>query len=78
MEIKEKLIEIIQDYIDFPASEIDPDVPLRMVAALDSFVLIELISSIEDRFGISIPNEDIKGFKTLNDMINYLQKRVSQ
>jgi len=78
MEIKEKLIEIIQDYIDFPASEIDPDVPLRTVAALDSFVLIELISSIEDHFGISIPNEDIKGFKTLNDMINYLQKRVSK
>lgn len=77
MEIKEKLIEIIQDYIDFPASEIDPDVPLRTVAALDSFVLIELIASIEDRFGISIPNEDIKGFKTLNDMINYLPKRVS-
>ena len=72
MEIKEKLIEIIQDYIDFPASEIDPDVPLRTVAALDSFVLIELIASIEDRFGISIPNEDIKGFKTLNDLvINY-------
>ena len=77
MDIKEKLIEIIQDYIDFPASEIDPDVPLRTVAALDSFVLIELIASIEDRFGISIPNEDIKGFETLNDMINYLQKRVS-
>lgn len=78
MDIKAQLIEIVQDYIDFPASEIDPKVPLRTVAALDSFVLIELIASIEDRFCISIPNEDIKGFKTLEDMILYLEKRLAQ
>ena len=77
MDIKEQLISVVQDYIDFPASEIDPDLPLRKVAALDSFVLIELISSIEERFGLSIPNEDIKEFKTLNDMIHYLEKRLA-
>lgn len=77
MDIKGQLIEIIQDYIDFPASEIDPQVPLKTVAALDSFVLIELIASIEDRFCISIPNEDVKGFKTLNDMIEYLEKKLA-
>lgn len=36
------------------------------------------IIDLQTKYGISIPNEDIKGFKTLNDMINYLQKRVSQ
>ena len=77
MDIKGKLISVVQDYIDFPATEIDPDIPLRKVAALDSFVLIELIASIEENFGISIPNEDVKEFKTLNDMIHYLEKRVS-
>ena len=77
MDIKAQLIEIVQDYIDFPASEIAPDVPLKTVAALDSFVLIELIASIEDRFCISIPNEDVKDFKTLNDMIKYLEKKLA-
>ena len=77
MDIKAQLIEIIQDYIDFPASEINPDMPLKTVAALDSFVLIELIASIEDRFCISISNEDVKDFKTLNDMIHYLEKKLA-
>ncbi|MBR4774673.1 MAG: acyl carrier protein [Bacteroidales bacterium] len=77
MDIKAQLTEIIQDYVDFPASEIDPQMPLKEVAALDSFVLIELIASIEDRFCISIPNEDVKDFKTLNDMIKYLEKKLA-
>lgn len=76
MDIKAQLIEIIQDYIDSPASAIDPDAPLKTVAALDSFVLIELIARIEDYFCISIPNEDVKQFKTLNDMVKYLEKKV--
>lgn len=76
MDIKAQLNDIIQDYIDSPASEIDPNAPLKEVAALDSFVLIELIARIEDYFCISIPNEDVKQFKTLNDMVKYLEKVV--
>ena len=78
MDIKKQLLDIVQDYIDFPASEIDPKVPLKKVAALDSFILIEMISSIEEKFGISISNSDVKEFKTLEDMILYLEKRLAE
>lgn len=78
MDIKTKLLEIIQDYIDFPASEIEPDAPLRSMAALDSYVLIELVANIEEQFGVTIANEDIKDFKTLNDILRYLEARVDK
>lgn len=48
-----------------------------MEPALYGLSYSQEIIDLQTKYGISIPNEDIKGFKTLNDMINYLQKRVS-
>ncbi len=77
MDIKAILLDIIQDYIDFPASEIDTSAPFKAVAALDSFMYIEMISALEEKFGINIPNADLRTFKTIDDIIAYVEKRVS-
>ena len=77
MDVKAQLLDIIQDYVDFPASEIDTSAPFKEVAALDSFIFIELVSGIEERFLISIPNSDLREFRTLNDIIAYIEKRLS-
>lgn len=44
---------------------------------MDSFIMMEMVGSIEDRFGISIPNCDLKNFNTLNDIISYIDYRKS-
>ena len=43
---------------------------------LSSLSLIQLICALEDEFDIDIPNSEIKKFKTVNDIIKFLEKTV--
>jgi len=38
----------------------------------DSLDVVELIMAFEDEFDIVLPDEDIAGFKTVGDVVNYI------
>ena len=44
---------------------------------VDSFIFMALISRIEEEFALSIPNRDLLTFKTLDDIISYIDARRS-
>ena len=77
MDTKAQVLDIVQDYVDFPVEEIETDKSFKATVGMDSFIMIEMVSSIENRFGISIPNSDLKNFNTLNDIISYIDYRKS-
>ena len=54
------------------------DKPFKATSGLDSFVFIEMISAVEEHFNIRIPNSDLLGFQTLDDMIHYIEGRTAQ
>ena len=39
-----------------------------------SFALIQLICAIEDEFDIEIPNSEIRKFKTVKDVMSFIEK----
>lgn len=43
---------------------------------LSSFALIQLVCAIEDEFDIEIPNSAIKKFKTVKDVIKFIEKNI--
>lgn len=51
---------------------------LREELGLDSMDTIELVFQLEDNFNIQIPDDDIIGFKTLDDVVQYVKKRISE
>ena len=77
MNVKKEFLEILQDYIDFPVNEIHTDAPFKAVSGVDSFVFIEMISSVEDHFGIRIPNSDLIAFKTVDDIVGYIERKAA-
>lgn len=77
MDVKKEFLNLLQDYIDFPVDEINTEESFKSVSGVDSFMLIELISSIEDKFKIAIPNSDLAHFKSVNDIVGYIGKRIS-
>lgn len=76
MDIKEELFGILQDYIDVPSEEIDLDESLKMASGLNSFVFLSMVSTIEEHFGVQIPNDKLVEFKTLNDIIHWIENRL--
>ena len=74
MTIKERILDIVCQYIEVEADKIDTAEPLKYAEGLNSFVLMSMISNIEEEFGIAIPNDTLMDFKTLDDVIDFVEK----
>ena len=55
---------------------ITPKTKLDKELALSSLGKVHLICAIEDRYDIEIPNAKIRSFKTVQDVITYLEKHA--
>ncbi|MBR3815986.1 MAG: acyl carrier protein [Clostridia bacterium] len=43
---------------------------------MSSLAIIQLVCAIEDEFDIEIPNSAIKKFKTVNDVVKFIEKNT--
>ena len=43
---------------------------------LSSFAIIQLMCEVEDEFDVEIPNSAIKKFKTVGDVVKFLEKNA--
>ncbi len=75
MDIKKDLLEIVTDYVEMPAQEIDTSVGLKFIG-LNSFVILSMVSAIEEHFNISIPDDSLSGFNTLDDIIRFIEAEI--
>lgn len=71
----EKLKDILSKTIGMENSEINKDSDLKADLGLSSFDLAELACVVEDEFDIEIPNRAIKDFKTVGDVITFIEKQ---
>ncbi len=71
-------MDIIREYVELPAEEIPTGEAFKMAAGMDSFIFIAMVGSIEERFGIKIPNSDLRGFNTLDDIISYVDRKKAE
>ena len=71
----EKLKDILSKTIGMENSEINKDSDLKADLGLSSFDLAELACVVEDGFDIEIPNRAIKDFKTVGDVIAFIEKQ---
>ena len=72
--VLDQIKEILKDTMDIDESKITLDAKLKKDLELDSLDSVELIMSAEEEFGIEIPDEDVMNFKTVNDIVNYIEE----
>ena len=72
--MEEKVIKIVSEATKRDASEIKHETSFVDDLNLDSLDIVELMMKMEDEFEIEIPEEDAEGLKTVQDVINYLNK----
>lgn len=70
----EKLKTILADYSSEMVENITGDTALIADLGLNSLDLIELACAIEDEFEIEIPDRAIQDFKTVGDVVAFLEK----
>ena len=71
--VLDQIKKILIETMDIEEEKITLDAKLKDDLNLDSLDSVELIMSAEEEFGIEIPDEDVMNFKTVNDIVNYIE-----
>lgn len=69
----EQIQEIIQTFLGDSIAPIDCDARLYTDLGLKSLDLINIVGMIEDKFDIEIPDEALRDFATVKDVLDYLE-----
>ena len=56
-------------------AKITPESLIQKDLGADSLDILQLLMKIEDDYGITIPDEELKGFKTVGDVVAFLEKQ---
>ena len=68
--IFEKLKDIIAEQLSVEADEVNMDSNIQDDLGADSLDVVDLITTIEDEFDISISDEAVEEIKTVGDIVN--------
>lgn len=74
----EKLNELFINLTGRTDIELTPDTKIDESFGMSSFGIIQLICALEDEFDIEISNSEIKNFKKVSDIIDFLNKKINQ
>jgi acyl carrier protein len=75
-DIENKVKNLISDKLGLKKSQVSNNSILQIDLGADSLDFVDLIISIENMFKVDIPDGDLKGIETVNDVIDYLRKRI--
>ena len=71
----EKLKSILSEQLDIDENSITPDSLLVEDLGADSLDAIDIVMSVEDEFGIEIPDEDVENISTIGDIVDYIDSK---
>ncbi len=74
----EEIIKIISDQLDVPENEIMLDSDITGVLGADSLDIVELVARFEERYGITITDEEIMEISTVFDIQKYIENHLNQ
>lgn len=68
----EKVRDLIVDTLSFDADDIKLESNLFEDLGADSLDAVELNMALEEEYGFSIPDEQLKDIKTVKDIVDYI------
>ena len=70
----EKVQEMLAEALNLPLNKVTPDAKIVEDLGADSLDVVELLSRLEDEFGVTIPDVVVENLKTVADVANELEK----
>ena len=69
----EKVKEVLVDQLNLKEADITLDTNIKKDLGADSLDILQLLMSIEEEYGIQIPDDELAGFETVGDVVTYLE-----
>ena len=75
-EILAGLGEIVEEIAGVPADEVTPGKSFVDDLDIDSLSMVEIAVAAQDKFGVEIPDDQLKDLTTVQDVVNYVSKNA--
>jgi acyl carrier protein len=69
----DKIREILAEQLDANVEEMSMETRIAEDLGADSLDVVEMLMSVEDEFGIEIPDDAIEGLKTIGNFVEYIE-----
>jgi acyl carrier protein len=73
-EIIAGIAEIIEEVTGIEPSEVTPEKSFVDDLDIDSLSMVEIAVAAQDKFGVDIPDGELKNLKTVQDVIDYVRR----
>ena len=70
----EKIQAMLAEALNLPISKVTPDAKIVDDLGADSLDVVELLSQLEDEYGITIPDDEVENLVTVADVAAEVEK----
>ena len=73
-EVQDKVVEIVCNQLEISKEDVTPDSSLVEDLGADSHDTVELVMSIEEEFGLEIPDDEAENITTIKSAVDWIEK----
>jgi acyl carrier protein len=77
MALFDEVREVIVEQLNVNPDEVKPESNFVEDLGADSLDVVEIIMALEEKFEIEIPDNDAENIKTVQDVVDYIEKAKS-
>jgi acyl carrier protein len=75
-ELEQKTCHILAENLSVPEAQVTPQARFQEDLDADSLDLVEAVLALEEEFGVSIPEEEMEGVKTVGQAIQLVAQKL--
>ncbi len=73
-EIQTDLAAIVEDIAGVSAADVQPEKSFVDDLDVDSLSMVEIVVAAEEKFGVRIPDDQVKNLRTVGDAVSFIEK----
>ncbi|MGC5048709.1 acyl carrier protein [Micrococcus porci] len=73
-EILASLAEIVNEETGLETADVQPEKSFTDDLDIDSISMMTIVVNAEDKFGVKIPDEEVKNLKTVQDAVDFIDQ----
>lgn len=74
MDVFERIREMLAEQLEIEPEKITMESDILEDFEADSLDVVDMVMSLEDEFGIEIPDEQVENLRTVGDVVHYVEE----
>ena len=74
--VEDQVVGIVCEQLSIPKEKINKETSFINDLGADSLDIVELVMEFEERFQLTIPDEEAEKIKTVGDAVEYIKSKV--